>query len=223
MARKVDAVTLGVVMFYIYVTGIPYGVVRSDAKALSETEEALEFAQRSGDQTTLSVARSARGIALAYREPPECEVGVSLLSEVREAIVRERFSHPMMPFVDIETARAKARSGDLDGAIEIARPNVTVRPGEMGVFRPAVTVLVESLLRRGSDADIDEAEEVVARLAAFSAKSDYVVYDVVLLRLRALLARAGGDESAYRELVDRYRAMAKSFGYEGHIALAAAM
>jgi adenylate cyclase len=223
MARKVDAVTLGVVMFYIYVTGIPYGVVRSDAKALSETEEALEFAQRSGDQTTLSVARSARGIALAYREPPECEVGVSLLSEVREAIVRERFSHPMMPFVDIETARAKARSGDLDGAIEIARPNVTVRPGEMGVFGPAVTVLVESLLRRGSDADIDEADEVVARLAAFSAKSDYVVYDVVLLRLRALIARAHGDESAYRELVDRYRAMAESFGYEGHIALAAAM
>jgi hypothetical protein len=38
-----------------------------------------------------------------------------------------------------------------------------------------------------------------------------------------LLARARGDESAYRELVDRYRAMSESHGYEGHLAMAATM
>jgi hypothetical protein len=84
-------------------------------------------------------------------------------------------------------------------------------------------VLVDSLLRRGTDSDLVEAQTAIARLAAVSTSSGIAVFDVVVLRLRALLARAQGDESAYRDLVDRYRAMAESFGYEGHIAMAAAM
>ena len=47
--------------------------------------------------------------------------------------------------------------------------------------------------------------------------------DIWLLRLGALLARAHGDDVAYRDLVSRYCAMAKSLGYEGHIAWAEAM
>ena len=47
--------------------------------------------------------------------------------------------------------------------------------------------------------------------------------DITLLRLRALLARARGDEADYRDLANRYRAMAESLGFEGHIAWAAAM
>jgi hypothetical protein len=45
----------------------------------------------------------------------------------------------------------------------------------------------------------------------------------VLLRLRALLAWARGDEEAYRDFRDRYRAMARTLGFEGHIAWAEAM
>jgi adenylate cyclase len=82
---------------------------------------------------------------------------------------------------------------------------------------------VESLLRRGGSAAINEAENAVTDLASFAAGSPYVVFDVLVLRLRALLARAHGDESAYREFVDRYRAMAESLGYEGHVAMAASM
>jgi hypothetical protein len=44
-----------------------------------------------------------------------------------------------------------------------------------------------------------------------------------LLRLRALLARTRSDEAAYRDNRDRYREMAKSLGFEGHIAWAEAM
>ena len=44
-----------------------------------------------------------------------------------------------------------------------------------------------------------------------------------LLRLRALLAQAQGDEDAYRDYRDRYRAMAKSLGFEGHMKWAEAM
>ena len=44
-----------------------------------------------------------------------------------------------------------------------------------------------------------------------------------LLRLRALLAGARGDDAAYRDLATRYRATAESLGFEGHIDWAEAM
>jgi hypothetical protein len=44
-----------------------------------------------------------------------------------------------------------------------------------------------------------------------------------LFRLRALLARVHGDDTAYRDYRDRYRDMARTLGYEGHIAWAEAM
>jgi adenylate cyclase len=43
------------------------------------------------------------------------------------------------------------------------------------------------------------------------------------LRLRTLLANARGDEAAYRDHRDRYRAMANELGFEGHMAWAEAM
>ena len=46
---------------------------------------------------------------------------------------------------------------------------------------------------------------------------------ITLLRLRSLLAKAHGDEAAYRDYRDRYRAMAESLGFEGHIDWAKAM
>ena len=39
----------------------------------------------------------------------------------------------------------------------------------------------------------------------------------------ALLARVQGDEARYRDYRDRYRDMARTLGFEGHIAWAEAM
>jgi len=50
-----------------------------------------------------------------------------------------------------------------------------------------------------------------------------VIREIWLLRLRALLTRARGDDVTYRDLVSRYRAMAESLGFEGHIAWAKAL
>jgi hypothetical protein len=50
-----------------------------------------------------------------------------------------------------------------------------------------------------------------------------VIREIWLLRLRALLARAHGDDTAYCDYRDRYRDMATSLGFEGHIAMAEAM
>ncbi|MGZ4564924.1 MAG: hypothetical protein ACXVX6_15505, partial [Mycobacterium sp.] len=45
----------------------------------------------------------------------------------------------------------------------------------------------------------------------------------LVIGLRAAEARARGDELAYRDYRDRYRAMADSLGFEGHIAWEQAM
>ena len=93
-----------------------------------------------------------------------------------------------------------------------------------GYAVPAAGVLVETLLERGSPADVADAEAMIERLAAASPVDDgLIVRDVWLLRLRALLARATGDEGPYRDYRDRYRAMAESLGFEGHIAWAETM
>jgi hypothetical protein len=50
-----------------------------------------------------------------------------------------------------------------------------------------------------------------------------VVREILLLRLHALLSQARGDDTGYRDYRDRYRDMAKSLGFEGHIGWAEAM
>jgi hypothetical protein len=45
----------------------------------------------------------------------------------------------------------------------------------------------------------------------------------VTCRNGPLLARARGDENAYRDLAHQYRATATSHGFEGHVAMAATM
>jgi hypothetical protein len=83
-------------------------------------------------------------------------------------------------------------------------------------------ILVEMLLERGAEGDLAEAEEAVDRLADLPDDGS-AIPEITLLRLRALLSRARGDDVAYRDLVSRYRAMAESLGFEGHIAWAEAM
>ncbi len=68
-----------------------------------------------------------------------------------------------------------------------------------------------------------EAEAAIDRLADAPAEDGLAIRDIWLLRMRALLARARGDDVAYRDLASRYRAMAESLGFEGHIAWAEAM
>jgi hypothetical protein len=86
---------------------------------------------------------------------------------------------------------------------------------------------VETLLDRGVDADSEadfaEAEAAIERLAAAPAEEGLVLRDIWLLGLRALLAHAHGDTAAYTHFRDHYRDMARTLGYEGHIAWAEAM
>jgi hypothetical protein len=87
----------------------------------------------------------------------------------------------------------------------------------------ATGVLVETLLDRGTESDIAEAEAAIARLAAAPADERLVLREIWLLRLRALLARGHDDTEAYAHFRDRHRDMARTLGFEGHIDLAEAM
>ena len=82
---------------------------------------------------------------------------------------------------------------------------------------------METLLDRGAEYDVAEAEAAIERLAAAPADEGLVIRDIWLLRLQALLARARSDASAYAHFRDRYRDMARSLEFEGHIAWAEAM
>jgi hypothetical protein len=97
------------------------------------------------------------------------------------------------------------------------------RSGHLLCCVAPTSVLVETLLERGANGDVIGAEAAIARLAAAQGDEGPVIRDVWLLRMGALLAQALGDEAAYRNDRDRYRAMATSLGFEGHMKWAEAM
>ena len=80
-----------------------------------------------------------------------------------------------------------------------------------------------TLLDRGAYGGVAEAEAAIERLAAAPTDEGLVLRDIWLLRLRALLAKAHGDEASYCDYRDRYRDMARTLGFEGHTAWAEAM
>ena len=72
--------------------------------------------------------------------------------------------------------------------------------GQLAYGGAGTAFLVEALLGRGTEDDVAEAETAIDRAARLPADEGLVLRDIWLLRLRALLARARGDEVAYREL-----------------------
>jgi adenylate cyclase len=130
-----------------------------------------------------------------------------------------------VPLIDIELGREKARTGDLDDAIELLTSvaEKEFAANVLGTYGFAADVLVESLLQRGGSADIQAAQAEIERLAAVPTDAGFVWHEIFLVRLRALLARTNGDEAGYRLLADRYRSMAIELDYEGHVAMAEAM
>jgi class 3 adenylate cyclase len=227
MARGADPLSYVTVVSYVYSAGIPAGALRPDDSAVREIEDALAIAERSGDNLQLGVAQLTLGFALVHRHTDtERDRGRKLLAEVREVFLRGRHFLCDLPMLDAYVARETARRGNRDQAIPLMGDAVDhlVRDGQLLSWGIAATgVLVETMLDRGADDDLGEAEAAIERLAAAPADEDLVIREIWLLRLRALLARARGDADVYNQLRDRYRDMAKTLGYEGHIAWAEAM
>ena len=223
MARHSNDATFAAVVCWTYGQAMTHGVLRADDAAVRVIEEAVQTAG-SGNDAALALAKYTLAVALLYRDAAaDRRRGLDLMVQFRE-FTRERTPF-LVPLAELWVAREKVRRGDRDAAIAVMRQAA----GEMrqagqifyGVW--GTSVLVESLLERGADADLAEAQETIDRLTNLRADRDSAMLDVTLLRLRALLARARGDDVAYRDLANRYREMAESLGFEGHIAWADAM
>jgi hypothetical protein len=223
IARSVDPRTYAGAVAFVYGAAIPAGVLRPDDRVVREVEDALQGAEQFGDDFALVLARQTLGLALVHRDTAaERDPGQKLLAEVREVFAHQEHNLGELQIVDVYLARERARRGDRDEAIPLMRAAVDHLFRE-GQLLGSAGVLVETLLDRGTDDDVAEAEAVIERLAAAPADEGLVIRDIWLRRLRALLARARGDEAAYRDYRDHYRAMATSLGFEGHMEWAEAM
>jgi adenylate cyclase len=217
--------TMRALMLFFKVMLVPNGVLVTDAATLEDTAEVLELAKRSGDNLTLACAQCARGIVLAAGDNAQRHEASPLLAAAREAALQERFTLLVATWVDLHFALEKARTGDVDGAIELARPAVEFEYacGDTILLPWATAALVQILLRRGGQADLKQARAAIDQLAAVPSEPGFVLSDIWLLRMRAWEAEARGDERAYRDYRDRYREMANSLGFEGHIKWASEM
>ncbi len=216
MAAPLDPTSYVFALLWKYVAAIPFGALPADSTAMRETAEALRIAEQTSDDFILGMGRLSRGLALVSGDGQERAAGLDLFSQAREAAMTERFSLSALTIVDPEFAIEKARTGDLDGAIEMSRAVVdgAYESGDMIWRGRASAVLVDLLVRRGSAGDHREAQAVIDRLAAVPTDPGFVLHEFSLLRSRALLAQAHGDDKSRRKFIECCRAKAAATGFQ---------
>ncbi|MCW2591338.1 MAG: rane-anchored adenylyl cyclase [Mycobacterium sp.] len=222
MARKTDPISHAVAVYYKYGLAIPSGVLLADDAALSDIEEALSIAERSADDTAVGLVQSALGLALVHRADADRLRGIDVLTELRDLCLHDRYPRVAVPAIDMYTARQMAAQGDHEGALMQVHSalGALFDAGQPGWCAPGTAILVELLIARN---DVHGAQAAIDRFATTRVPYSWAAREVWLVRSRALLARAHGDETAYRDYRDRYRAMATSLGFEGHMKWAEAM
>ena len=223
MAQGVDLATLAFILAWTYSIEIAYGVIEADDAAIRASEEAVQTAKSFGNDNAVTLCEYGLGLALLYREDPtERRRGLELMEE---ALVMLRVRVPsLVPVTGLWVARERARVGDRNAAIALMREafDELYGKGRLGYAVAGTVILVEALIERGGDGDVAEAQATIDRLASGQGKYDSAIFDITLLRLRTMVARARGDHDLHHELVTRYRAMAESLGFDGHIGWARA-
>ena len=225
LSKKVDPVSRAIVIAYKYVHTIPIGALRAGADVVREIDAAAKMAEQLSDDIAVGMTASTLGLTLVHCDSrSEITRGVDVLAGVADMCQHERFYLSELPIVDLYAAWARGKLGDVDASIPLMRDaaNKLFETGQLAFCSAASGILVETLLKRDTDANISEADAAIERLAE-TVVDDVPVRDIWLLRMRALLAQARGDDTAYRDYRDRYRDMATSLGFEGHIEWAEAM
>ncbi|OBK72802.1 cyclase [Mycobacterium sp. 1274761.0] len=226
MQRQVDPnpAALVVPISHAYAFRILNGNVACDETTLRDTAEALRLAEHCGNDVGLALARVTRGLALIGSTDTDRGESLELIRQGRDAHHRQHNALGAA-VADIGFAHLHIAAGNFDTAVDTARQTVArlFDCGESLAVGPAVATLVEALLGRGSDEDVCEASTVVDRLAATPVEPGFVLYEVHLLRLHALLAHARHEEEMYCHFRDRYRSLATSLGFDGHMKRAAEM
>lgn len=224
MTRTADPTSLAVANAYKYVC-IGRGVLLADDAAMAEINEAFELAERSSEDLPLVLLRMTLGMALVHRDSAaDRERGVAVLSELRETCITQRYALNIVSGLELFIARETANE-DIDRSIQQARAatDELFSSGNLINCDRGTQILVELLLARGTPDDLAEADSAVHRLSELHVNHEWATRQVSILRMRALLAQARGDDAAYHDYRDRYRAMANDHGFEGHMAWGAAM
>ncbi|WP_286171525.1 AAA family ATPase [Mycobacterium sp. BK086] len=220
LARRSNPETLSGAVAWTYGFAIQYGVLQTSAYVVRVSADAVQTAERASSDRALGLAAYTLAVALLNRDDPSDRArGLELMMRARGVWLRKRALF-LIPVTDVWAAREQARRGDLDAAIELARAAVTELRSAGNVFYGlwGTSILVDVLLDRTAPADVAEAREAVDSL--WDLPADSPICQIMLLRMHTLLAKATGDEPTYRDRRDRYRAMAKSLGFEGHLAWA---
>ncbi|HZE17758.1 MAG TPA: hypothetical protein VE197_19805 [Mycobacterium sp.] len=203
MAHSADPMSHARVVSFAYWPGIPGGVLAADDRVVRESEDALRIADRSGDDLALAFARMTLGLALVHRPTAaERDRGQKLLTVVSEAFARRGHNLCDLPIANVYLARERARRGDRDEAIPLMRAAVDHLVGEgrlLGWGVCATGVLVETLLDRGADGDVAEAEAAIERLAAAPVDEGLVIREIWLApRQRGLPRRVAAATNTRR-------------------------
>ncbi len=225
MSRNTDPMSQSAVVTVTYGAAIQNGVILPDDVALRDVQEAVDIGERSADDFALGFALLTMGVALVVRNSAAAARGLQLLRQVREMSVADRFYRCHVPLINAWIGWGVARCGDREGALPVLRSanDDLFDGGQFGHCTATTRLLVRELLADSDESGVREVEAAIDRLAAVPVLDGLAIQEVTLLELRALLARAKGDEVGYRDYRDRYRAMATSLGFEGHMKWAEAM
>lgn len=216
IAQTSDPTTSAMVIGWTFGLEIAFGVLRADDARLRTIAAAVETAEGSST-AALSIVTWTLAVALLDRPSAvDRQRGLDLMDEVHGMWVRESIDF-LLPVADFCSAAERCSRGECDVVIPVLREAVDDlhRAGRPFFGVLGIHALVESLVTRCGADDLAEAEEAIDLLVSWHGDSGSAVVAITELRLRALLARAHGDDVAYCALAQSYRSMAESLGFDG--------
>ena len=220
IAEKFDSFSRATIITYKY-AGIPRGIFLASDDVLREIESVLKQVERSSDDITMVMLRLTFGIALIHHGADPAR-GYEGLRALRETCIEERFALNMLPIFDTYLALERAQHGEVEFAIQQwgAIVEDMERGDKLSNIDLPLIFMAQQLLSLG---DYDEAARVVKRLMLVAVNYQWRSREISALQLEVQIARARGDDAAYRDYRERYREMANDLGYEGHMKWAAEM
>ena len=150
------------------------GALLADDDAVRDTADAVRIAEERGDDVALDSAHIVHGLVLSRRATAaERDVALGLLRHGRDAVARRGNLVAATPAdIGIAELTAKGESCRARSKVRAALSISSSRTAKCIVLGVATATLVEPLLERGLDTDVQEAAAVIERLAAVPTDPD---------------------------------------------------